>query len=129
VRVRFADTDAMGIAYYGNYLAYFESGRVEAMRQIGFDYASLVDQGYHLPVVEALVRYAAPARFDDELLIHARVDDVHRASFRFVYRICRADFATVLASGHTLHACVDARTLRPVRLPTRLLDKLEHLRA
>jgi acyl-CoA thioester hydrolase len=67
--VRYADTDAMGVAYYGNYLAFFETGRVEAMRQIGADYAAVVRRGVHLPVVEAVVRHLEPAYFDDLLLV------------------------------------------------------------
>ena len=128
VRVRFADTDAMGVAYYGTYLSFFESGRVEAMRQAGFAYSCLVEQGLHSPVVEAFVRYVAPARFDDLLLVDAHVSEVRSASFRFEYAIRRAEDQARLASGHTLHACVDARTLRPVRLPPALLAALDHLR-
>lgn len=127
VRVRFADTDAMGVVYYGTYLSFFETGRVEAMRQAGFLYARLVEQGLHSPVVEAHVRYRAPARFDDLLLIHARVSEVRRARFQFVYDVCREGDAAPVASGHTLHACVDAHSLRPVRLPAWLVDALRAL--
>jgi acyl-CoA thioester hydrolase len=142
VRVRFADTDAMGVAYYGAYLSFFEAGRVEAMRQVGFVYAALVEQGLHSPVVEACVRYLAPARFDDLLLIEAHVTEVRAASFRFAYAVRRgADQgvgvadpavdrgAVAVARGHTVHACVDAHTLRPVRLPAWLVAALQALRA
>jgi acyl-CoA thioester hydrolase len=128
VRVRFADTDAMGIAYYGTYLAFFETGRVEAMRQVGFLYAELVERGLHSPVVEACVRYLAPARFDDLLLVDAHVSEVRPASFRFEYAIRRDADQTRLATGHTLHACVDANTLRPVRLPAWVKQALNDLR-
>jgi acyl-CoA thioester hydrolase len=128
VRVRFADTDAMGVVYYGTYLSFFEAGRVEAMRQVGFVYAALVEQGLHSPVVEAFVRYLAPARFDDLLLVSAHIADVRPASFRFAYTIQRASDQVQVASGHTVHACVDAHTLRPVRLPAWLKQALEHLR-
>jgi acyl-CoA thioester hydrolase len=129
VRVRFADTDAMGVAYYGTYLAFFETGRVEAMRQAGFLYTRLVEQGLHSPVVEACVRYLAPARFDDLLLVEAHVTEVRPASFRFTYAVRRASDAARVAVGHTVHACVDATTLRPVRLPAWVKQALDQLRA
>ena len=129
VRVRFADTDAMGVAYYGTYLSFFETGRVEAMRQVGFVYARLLEQGLHSPVVEACVRYLAPARFDDLLLVEAHVSEVRPASFRFEYAVRRAADQARVATGHTLHACVDAQTLRPVRLPPWLSQALDRLRA
>jgi acyl-CoA thioester hydrolase len=129
VRVRFADTDAMGVAYYGTYLSFFETGRVEAMRQVGFLYAALVEQGLHSPVVEAFVRYLMPARFDDLLLVSAHVAELRPASFRFEYQVHRASDQARLATGHTLHACVDAETLRPVRLPAWTRQVLNQLRA
>ena len=129
MRVRFADTDAMGVAYYGTYLSFFETGRVEAMRQVGFLYSRLVDEGLHSPVVEACVRYLAPARFDDLLLVWAYVSEVRPASFRFDYAVRRAADQMQVATGHTRHACVDARTLRPVRLPPWVTQALDHLRA
>jgi acyl-CoA thioester hydrolase len=119
----------MGVAYYGTYLSFFETGRVEAMRQVGFLYASLVDQGLQSPVVEACVRYLAPARFDDLLLVSAHLADLRPASFRFEYAIQRATDQARLATGHRLHACVDAHTLRPVRLPAWVKQALERLRA
>ena len=128
VRVRFTDTDAMGVAYYGTYLSFFETGRVEAMRHVGFLYASLVDQGLQSPVVEACVRYLAPARFDDLLLVYAHVSAVRPASFRFEYAIHRSSDQARLATGHTLHACVDAHSLRPVRLPAWVKEAMHKLR-
>src|SRR5438105_7192139 len=89
VRVRYADTDAMGVAYHGNFLAFFETGRVEAMRQIGTHYLEVVRRGVHLVVVEAAVRYRQPALFDDVLLVATHASDVGKARFRFVYEIKR----------------------------------------
>ena len=80
VRVLFADTDAMGIVYYANYLRWFETGRVELMRNLGMAYRELTGIGVHLPVTEASVRYMAPARYDDILDIHAEVRGFRRAS-------------------------------------------------
>ena len=117
----------MGVAYYGNFLAFFETGRVEAMRQIGADYTSVVRRGVHLPVVEATVRYLQPARFDDLLLVHVGADDVRGARFTFRYHVVRDGDGARIASGHTVHACVDAVSLRPVRLPKWLLEDLQQL--
>jgi acyl-CoA thioester hydrolase len=119
----------MGVAYYGSYLAFFETGRVEAMRQVGCLYSTLVEQGLHSPVVEACVRYLAPARFDDLLLVEAHVTEVRPASFRFAYAVRRASDAARVVAGHTVHACVDAHTLRPVRLPAWLKQALHQLEA
>lgn len=117
----------MGVAYYANYLAFFESGRVEAMRCIEADYASVVRRGVHLPVVEAQVHYRQPARFDDLLLVHTRADDLRGARFTFRYEIVRDNDGARIASGHTVHACVDAASMRAVRLPDWLRADLARL--
>jgi acyl-CoA thioester hydrolase len=117
----------MGVAHHANYLAFFESGRVEAMRQIGSDYAEVIRRGMHLVVVEANVRYRLPARFDDLLLVNTAVRDIGRVRFTFVYEIRRESDGAQMATGHTVHACVDAESLRPLRLPGWLLDDLRRL--
>jgi acyl-CoA thioester hydrolase len=117
----------MGVAYYGNFLGFFETGRVEAMRQIGADYASVVRRGVHLVVVEATVRYRQPAKFDDVLLVQTSVADLGRVRFTFGYEISRAADGAAIASGHTVHACVDAQSLRPVRVPAWLVEDLARL--
>ena len=105
-RVIFGDTDAMGIAYYGNYLRWFEIGRVELLRRKGLAYRDLTRRGIHLPVTRAEVRYLASARYDDALVIRAGIRELKRASVSFAYRIERDDGAA-LVSGHTVHAFVD----------------------
>jgi acyl-CoA thioester hydrolase len=117
IRVRFGDTDASGIVAHAQYLAYFEAGRVEAMRQVGLSYGQLIEAGFHLPVVEARVRYVQPARFDDVLVIAARTTEVRRARLLIEYEIRREVDAQLLTTGSTLHACVTADHLRPTRLP------------
>jgi acyl-CoA thioester hydrolase len=129
VRVRYADTDAMGIAYHGNFLAFFETGRVEAMRQIGSHYVEIVRRGVHLVVIEATVRYRQPAKFDDVLLIQTSVAEIGKARFSFVYEIRREVDEALIASGHTVHACVDAQSLRPLRVPAWLVEDLLRLKA
>ena len=114
-RVIFGDTDAMGIAYYANYLRWFEIGRVELMRRQGMVYRELTGRGIHLPVTRAEIRYIAPARYDDGLVIHAGIRELRRASVSFAYRIERDDGAP-LAEGSTTHAFTDERG-RIVRVP------------
>jgi acyl-CoA thioester hydrolase len=125
--VRYADTDAMGVVYHGNFLAFFEIGRVEAMRQIGERYADAVRRGVHIVVVEAHVRYRHSAVFDDVLLVSARACDIRGARFAFTYDVRREDDEALIATGRTEHACVDADSRRPVRVPDWLLAGLARL--
>ena len=120
VRVLFADTDAMGIVYYANYLKWFETGRVELMRSLGMAYRELTGIGVHLPVTEASVRYLAPARYDDFIDIHAEIRGFRRASIEFVYRIERG--GVLLADGSTVHAFTDGGG-KIVRVPALFLEK------
>jgi acyl-CoA thioester hydrolase len=115
LRVRYKDTDCMKVAYYGNYLTYFEVGRVEYLRQHGLPMAD-VDQKVHMPVVEATVRYLKPARLDDLLDVRCWISEKKRASFRFAYEI-RNERGEVVARGFTLHACQDPVTARLVAVP------------
>lgn len=117
IRVRYADTDAMGVVYYGRYLAYFETGRIELMRARGADYRSLEAEGFVVPVVEVLCRYHAPARFDDLLTVRTRVAELKHATVVFEYEIRRAGDDALIASGCTRHGCLARDTLRPVPFP------------
>ncbi len=105
----------MKVVYYGNYLTYFEVGRVEFLRQQGLP-MSEVDQKVHLPVVEATVRYVRPARLDDLLDVRCWVSERRRASFRFGYEIRNAAGEPV-ATGSTLHACWDPATAKMIAVP------------
>ena len=115
LRVRYKDTDCMKVVYYGNYLTYFEVGRVEFLRQQGFP-MSEVDQKVHLPVVEAAVKYLRPARLDELLEVRCWVSERKRASFRFAYEIVN-EAGEPVATGATLHACWDPATSRMIALP------------
>jgi acyl-CoA thioester hydrolase len=117
----------MGVAHHGNFLAFFETGRIEAMRQIGALYTEIVRRGVHLVVVEATVRYLLPARFDDLLLIGTSATELGRVRFSFEYAVRRESDGAQIATGHTVHACVDAASFRPVRLPDWLLADLRKL--
>ena len=115
IRVRYKDTDCMKVVYYGNYLTYFEVGRVEYLRQGGRTIAE-IDQRVHMPVVEATVRYVRPACLDDLLEVACWISERKRASFRFAYEIRNAA-GEVVAAGATLHACLDTATGKMIAVP------------
>src|SRR5262245_26271281 len=115
VRVRYKDTDTMSVVYYGNYLTYFEVGRVEYLRERGLP-MSVVDRRIHIPVVEAHVKYVKPARLDDLLEVTSRVSERKRASFTFSYEI-RNEEKALVASGYTRHACWDPATSQMIAIP------------
>jgi acyl-CoA thioester hydrolase len=120
VRVRYAETDQMGIVYYANYLVWFEIGRVELLRSLGLAYSQLeTDHECILPVVEATCRYRSPARYDDEIIIETRPTLLRGSVIKFGYRILRkaADGAepTLLAEGETVHVvCDDQLNRKPL---------------
>jgi acyl-CoA thioester hydrolase len=122
VTVRFAETDAQGVAHHANYLVWFELARVAYLAEHAGGYNSLREQGLEALVVEAHVRYGVAARFDVRLRIHARVRDVRGARFRYEYAVTRGD--ELVAEGWTGHACVDPRTFRPTRIPPSLKDAI-----
>jgi acyl-CoA thioester hydrolase len=115
IRVRYKDTDCMKVVYYGNYLTYFEVGRVEFLRQNGLAMSD-VDQKVHLPVVEATVRYVKPAHLDELLDVRCWISERKRASFRFAYEIVD-EKGERIATGATLHACWDPATSRMIAVP------------
>jgi acyl-CoA thioester hydrolase len=124
IRVRYAETDTMGVVYYGHYLTYFEVGRVEFLRAHGFP-MSEVDRRVQMPVVEAAVRYVRPARLDDLLSVRSWIAERRRASFLFRYQIRHAERGEAVATGHTRHACWHPETQRMIAIP----DWLEPLLA
>jgi acyl-CoA thioester hydrolase len=133
VRVRYAETDQMGIVYYANYLVWFELGRVELLRSLGLAYSQLEkEHECILPVVSARCRYRSPARYDDEILIETRPEMMRGSVLKFAYRILRkaADGGapTLLAEGETVHVvCDDQLNRKP--LPERYEAALRELMA
>src|SRR5579864_7054289 len=115
VRVRFAETDAQGVAHHASYLVWFEVARVAYLERYARGYQALEREGIESLVLEANLRYRSPARFDDRLAVFARCGDARGARFRFDYAIERD--GELLLDGWTLHACVDAGTFRPTRIP------------
>jgi acyl-CoA thioester hydrolase len=122
VRVRFAETDAQGVAHNSNYFVWFEVARVAFLEEHAGGYQRLRDAGIESLVLESHARFLAPAFFDDRLLVHARIADVRGARFRFEYVVERD--GTAVADGWTSHGAVDARTLRPTRLPAWLVEAI-----
>ena len=116
VRVRFHDTDAQGIAHNSNYLVWFEVARVEYLREFAGGYQALRDHGIEALVLTSRCRYLQPARFDDVLHVHTRCVGMRGARFAYEYVVVRDD-GTVVADGRTEHACVEAATFRPTRVP------------
>lgn len=107
LRVRYAETDAMGVVYHTNYIVWFEVGRGEYMRQQGGEYAHLEAQGYYLPVVEVQARYLAPARYGDLVTVRTWVEQVRSRQVTFAYEVVMAKTGQLLATGWTKHVCVD----------------------
>jgi acyl-CoA thioester hydrolase len=117
LRVRYAETDKMGVVYYGNYYIYFEIGRVEYMRQRGVDYSQMeLQDDSFIVVVESNCRYRRPARYDDPLRIRTRVIDVKRRTIQFGYEVLNDETGELLATGGTLHVVCDSKG-RPKTLP------------
>lgn len=117
VRVRYAETDQMGVVYYGNYFTWFEVGRVELCRQLGFEYKKMeIEDDSYIVVAEASCRYKRPARFDDLLTIRTHVKETQRRTIRFGYEIVNAASNQLVATGETLHVICD-RLGRPKSLP------------
>ena len=122
VRVRYAETDQMGVVYYANYLVWFETGRTEWFRQTGSSYRDIERGGVSLPVIEAHCEYRQPARYDDEVEIRTRATLLSPARLRFDYDLVRQD-STLLAAGHTVHVALKPGG-RPCRLPAGVRELL-----
>ena len=119
VRVRYAETDRMGVVYYANYLVWFEVGRTEWLRDAGWSYREMETDGVALPVIEAHCAYRQPARYDDEIEIVTRATLVTPVRIRFDYEALRRQDGVRVAEGYTVHAALD-RAGRPCRLPERV---------
>ena len=117
LRVRYAETDQMGVVYHAHYLVWMEMGRVEYCRARGIRYRDMEEQdGILLAVAEATCRYLSPARYDDEVIVRTRIHKAHRRLVRFEYEMVEANGERVLARGHTTHLFLD-RELKPAKLP------------
>lgn len=116
VRVRYAETDQMGVVYYGNYATYFEIGRVEALREMGASYRAMEEGGVMLPVLDLKVKYIRPAKYDDLLTIKVTVPEMPNTRITFLYEITNEE-GTLLTVGETTLVFVDMAKNRPVPIP------------
>ena len=123
-RVPYADTDKMGVVYYGNYLTLFERARNELMRSCGFTYAECEAEGVMLPVIHAEVDYRSPAHYDDVLELTSWVRELKGVRIEIACEVRRSGEEQLLASGFTRHCFVSSETFRPVHTPQRLVDAI-----
>ena len=110
IRVRYAETDKMGVVYHSNFIVWFEVGRVELLRQMGFRYRDLErEHDCHIAVADMKCRYKAPAYYDDEILIRTRLKNLRDSMMHFSYEVLRAEDQSLLAEGETTHIVVNAK--------------------
>lgn len=129
LRVRYAETDRMGVVYHSNFVIWFEVGRVELLRQLGFEYSSMEkEDNCHIPVVDLRVRFKAPALYDDEIVIRTRLANARQSLLHFTYEVLRAADQTLLATGETMHIIVDENFQRRA-LPEKYLQAFSAQRA
>ena len=114
LRVRYAETDQMGVVYYANYLVWFEMGRAEYCRQMGFSYASLETNGFRLMVADVHCRYKAPARYDETIRVETTIHELKKKTLTFDYKIFNDETNQLLAQGYTKHVCTtfDGKLIR-----------------
>lgn len=106
LRVRYAETDQMGVVYHSNFVIWMEVGRVELLRSLGFTYREMEQDGYHLPVAEVKCRYKAPAKYDDVIRIRTKIVNLRGYLIHFFYEILRDEDGTLLAEGESVHIVV-----------------------
>ena len=124
LKVRFAETDAQGVAHNSVYLVWFEIARIDYLARFRGGYPELRAEGIEALTIESHIRYLAPARFDDVLTVHARCDELRGARFRFDYAVEREGDGERIADGWTRHACVDGQSYRPTRVPAWLAEAI-----
>ncbi len=123
IRVRYKDTDRMGVVYYGNYLTFFEVGRAELMRTLGFPYSKMETAGYNLVVVEAAAKYHGNVGYDSLVTVHTAITKLKRTTVRFDYKVMSEE-DHLLVSGYTVHACLHANQ-KPTRIPNEIKNIIE----
>jgi acyl-CoA thioester hydrolase len=122
VRVRYAETDQMGVVYHANHFIWFEIGRVEFLRQLGFSYKDMeAADGCFIAVVDARCRYKAPARYDEEILVRTHLKNVRESVIHFGYELIRANDGALLAEGETTHIVADAQ-MRKTTIPEKYMS-------
>ena len=127
LRTRYAETDQMGVVYYGNYPQYLEIGRVEWLRAIGLTYREMEAEGIMMPVVSLQIQYKKPALYDELITIRTRLKDLPSTKIEFDYEILN-EKGELLSTANTILVFVDAKTFRPVRCPEKVLDLIRGAR-
>lgn len=129
VRVRYAETDQMGVVYHANYLVWFEVGRVELMRALGFEYKRMeIEDDCHIVVVDVKCRYLKPAKYDDVLRVRTRIAETLNRMIRYSYELLRDQDGALLATGETTHVICGSNS-RPKRLPEKYRARFAQLAA
>ncbi|MFA5039381.1 MAG: thioesterase family protein [Candidatus Omnitrophota bacterium] len=123
IKVRYAETDKMGIVYYANYLVWFEVGRTEYLLSEGMDYRAVEKEGLFMAVVEAQCSYKAPARYGEVVVIHTWPCDLKNSSLKFQYKVLRKDDGKLLCDGYTAHVLID-KDLKPRKIPEKIRQLL-----
>ncbi|MGO9539389.1 MAG: acyl-CoA thioesterase [Terriglobales bacterium] len=122
IRVRYAETDQMGVVYHANHFIWFEVGRVELLRQLGFSYKDMESEdGCFIAVVDAQCRYKAPVHYDDEVVVRTRLKHVRAKVIRFAYELRNASSGALLAEGETTHIVANAK-MKPRPLPVKYMQ-------
>ena len=124
LRTRYAETDQMGVVYYGNYPQYLELGRVEWLRSIGFTYKAMEEEGIMMPVVSLQIQYKKPALYDELITIRTKLKELPSTKIEFDYEILN-EKGELLSMANTVLVFVDARTFRPVRCPEKVLKLIK----
>jgi len=128
LRVRYAETDKMGVVYHSNFVIWFEVGRVELLRQLGFQYSEMeTEDNCHIPVVDLRVRYKAPAQYDDEIVVRTQIKNVRSSLLHFSYEVFREVDRTLLATGETMHIIVNNK-LERTALPEKYMQAFNGLK-
>lgn len=115
-RVRYGDTDKMGISYYANYFVWFEAARTEYFRALGLPYTECEKQGYFLPVIDTGAKYKSPSTYDDLVVVRTSVSEIKASSMRFEYEVFNKATGIKLVTGYSVHVFVN-REMQPVRVP------------
>ena len=124
LRTRYAETDQMGVVYYGNYPQYLELGRVEWLRSIGFTYKAMEEEGIMMPVVSLQIQYKKPALYDELITIRTKLKELPSTKIEFDYEILN-EKGELLSTANTVLVFVDAKTFRPVRCPEKVLKLIK----
>ena len=125
LRTRYAETDQMGVVYYGNYPQYLELGRVEWLRDIGFSYKAMEEEGIMVPVVSLQIQYKKPALYDELITIRTKLKELPSTKIEFNYEIFN-EKGELLSTANTILVFVDAKTFRPVRCPEKVLNLIKN---